>query len=174
MNKDKEKIAIGIIAIAIFEANFGIAGVCMLVSAVLDILDLPVPSGLITETVISRIRASGLAGFALLLWSSVYLSAFAVSIGMFVKKEWARRATLCLIPALTAMFFPFFFPNYAITIEKLRILFALSKAISAEKAFVSHLFEVITPWWVFVIFFIGVWIIFQKYLSGSDIKKRFD
>ena len=174
MSKDKDKIAVGITVIAGFEVFFGIAGVCMLVSAVLDILNLPVPSGLITEVTISRIRESGISGFTLLLWSLVYLSVFATSIGMFVKKEWARRATLCLIPVATAMSFPFFFPNYLITAEKLRILFELSKAIGAEKILVSHLLEVITPWWIFVIFFIGVWVLFQKYLSDTSVKKNFD
>jgi uncharacterized membrane protein YwzB len=174
MSKDKGKIAVGIIAIAGFEVFFGIAGVCMLVSATLDILNLPVPSGLITEVTISRIRASGLAGFTLLLWSLVYLFVFATSIGMFVKKEWARQATLFVIPVATAMSFPFFFPSYLITAEKLRILFGLSRAIGAEKIFASHLLEVITPWWIFVIFFIGVWVLFKKYLSDASVKKNFD
>ena len=171
--KPKDEVAVGVTIIAAFEVFFGLAGVCMLVSAVLDILGLPVPVGLITEIIIERIRASGLSGIALLGWSLIYLAVSAVGIGMFVHKEWARRLTLVCVPLAVIMLFPFFFPNYTITAKKLHILFLLGRAMQAKGMFLTYLLEVASAWWVFVIFFISLWVILQKYLSDPKIKKFF-
>jgi uncharacterized membrane protein YwzB len=173
MPKKKEKTAFGITVIAAFEAFFGLAAICMLVSAVLDILKLPVPSGLATEIVIDRVRASGISHLPLLVWSLIYFAVFAVSVGMFVRKEWARRLTLIILPIAIAMLFPFFFPDYSITAEKMRILFQLSRVTNTGKEFFSSFLEVISSWWAFVIFFIGLWVILQKYLSDKKIRDFF-
>ncbi len=163
---------VGVFAIGASQLLGSSVGVMLLLAGMENIFGLRIMPFFLADAISYRAHEAGI-GRLYPVWGLLYFSQFPVGIGLLLQKEWARRLTLFLLPLAIALSFPLIFNNSAVVIQKLRILFGLSKIIEVKDEFWPLLFQSVLPWSMYIGLVLMTIISLLKYLRHPQIKSRF-
>ncbi|MBN3040891.1 MAG: hypothetical protein JW867_07165 [Candidatus Omnitrophica bacterium] len=169
MNK---KAAVGVFFIALGELLISAVGFLFLLPAVLYLAGYNLSYHSLGDAFIRRINSAGFEKLYLF-WPVICIMALPIAIGLFLKKEWARKSTLLFLPAFMLINFPLVFDNITIVSQKINIMFGFSLALKDQSSFWVLLIKILSPWLVYFCLLTVLTLILKKYLTSPEIKQYF-